>query len=63
VSRRPCIITQAAVARAIRAAKQAGAHGVEVRPDGCIFVRLVPLSTEADVEAPAPLEGTPEIVL
>lgn len=40
MSRRPAKITQADVARAIRAAKQAGAAGVEVRPDGTIYVRL-----------------------
>lgn len=40
MSRRPATITQADVARAIRAAKQAGAAGVEIRPDGTILVRL-----------------------
>ena len=38
MSRRAAIITQADVARAIRAAKQAGAATVEVRPDGTIIV-------------------------
>ena len=32
--------TQADIARAIRAAKQAGAKGVEVRPDGTIHISL-----------------------
>ena len=32
--------TQADIARAIRAAKQAGATGVEVRPDGTIHISL-----------------------
>lgn len=43
--RRPAIITQADVARAIRAAKQAGAAEVEVQPDGKILVRMLPTST------------------
>jgi hypothetical protein len=40
MSRTPARFTQADVARTIRAAKQAGAGGVEVRPDGTIFVHL-----------------------
>jgi hypothetical protein len=40
MSRTPARFTQADVARTIRAAKQGGAHGVEVRPDGTIFVYL-----------------------
>jgi len=42
VSRRPATITQADIARAIRAAKQAGAAEVEVRMGGqtAIFIRL-----------------------
>jgi hypothetical protein len=48
--RRPANVTQADVARVIRAAIQAGAGGVEVRPDGTIFVRL----TE---QAPAPVDS------
>jgi integrase len=40
MSRRPAAFTQADVARAIRAAKQAGAEFVEVRPDGTIVVLL-----------------------
>jgi hypothetical protein len=38
--RRSATLTQADVARAIRAAKQAGAESVEVRPDGTIIVQL-----------------------
>ncbi|MCQ0987517.1 hypothetical protein [Jiella marina] len=34
-------ITQADVARTIRAAKQAGAVEVEIRPDGTMIVHLV----------------------
>lgn len=40
MSRRSAIITQADVARVIRAAKQAGASAVEVRPDGKILVLM-----------------------
>jgi hypothetical protein len=40
MSRRGAIITQADVSRAIRAAKQAGAATVEVRPDGTIVIRV-----------------------
>jgi hypothetical protein len=38
--RRRATITQAEVARVIRAAKQEGATAIEVRPDGAILVRL-----------------------
>lgn len=41
--RTPAKITQADVARAIRAAMQAGASAVEIRPDGSILVSLMPL--------------------
>jgi hypothetical protein len=57
MSRRPAAITQADIARAIRAAKQAGAAEVEVRIGGAtILVRIAP-STEK------PLETAAEIVL
>ncbi len=54
MSRRPAAFTQADVARAIRAAKQAGAAEVEVRASGqaTILIRLSP-STAPDQE-PAP---------
>jgi hypothetical protein len=61
--RRAATITQADVARSIRAAKQAGAAGVEVRPDGCIIIRLSLPSTAPADESPAPLAEQPEIVL
>lgn len=59
MSRRPARITQADINRALRAAKQAGAAGVEVLPDGSIRVLL---------EAPErpqeqPLASGKEIVL
>jgi hypothetical protein len=40
MSRRPAIITQADVARVLRAAKQAGAGVVQIRPDGTILIDL-----------------------
>lgn len=43
MSRTPARVTQADVARTIRAAKQAGAVGVEVRPDGSMYVQLYKL--------------------
>jgi hypothetical protein len=59
--RRPALLTQAEVARAIRAARQAGAAGIEIRPDGTIRVDLNPVPTVSD--APAVAEGEAEIVL
>jgi hypothetical protein len=52
--------TQADVARAIRAAKQAGAAGVDVLPDGTIRVLLVSESTTAPKQS---VDEAPEIVL
>jgi hypothetical protein len=40
MSRRPALLSQADVARAIRAARQTGAECVEVRRDGTIVVLL-----------------------
>jgi hypothetical protein len=58
--RRPAAITQADIARAIRAAKQAGAAEVEVRVGAAatILVRIAP-STASE----KPLEPIGEIVL
>jgi hypothetical protein len=46
--RRPAIISQADVARAIRAARSAGADAIEVRPDGTIkiMLKVLPLAPE-----------------
>jgi hypothetical protein len=41
MSRRPASVTQADVARAIRAAKQAGAHSVEVVQRNGTTIRVV----------------------
>jgi hypothetical protein len=51
--RRAATVTQADVARAVRAAQQAGAVSVEVKPGGAIVIHLSPQSpqvTEAEVE-------------
>lgn len=61
MSRRPAKVTQADVARTIRAAKQAGAAGVDVLPDGTIRVTLLP--SVAPVSEPVSEEGDREIVL
>jgi hypothetical protein len=61
MSRRPATITQADVARAIRAAKQEGAAEVEVRVVGdraSILIRIAP-STKSDPL----LESAGEIIL
>jgi hypothetical protein len=59
MSRRPACLTQAEIARAIRAAKQAGAAEVEVRVTGAsILIRLAP-STSAETR----LEPAEDIVL
>lgn len=53
MSRRPAAITQADVARAIRAAQQTGAAGVEIVRRGdeaTIFIRLTP-STAPESDA------------
>ena len=56
--RRPAVITQADIARAIRAAKQAGAAEVEVRVgEATIVVRL---STD---NVDPPLESPREVIL
>jgi hypothetical protein len=55
MSRTPARITQADVARAIRAAKQAGAGGVEIRPDGTILVLVSPeIASKKDPEQVEP---------
>jgi hypothetical protein len=60
MTRRPASITQADVARAIRAAKQTGAAEVEVRISGqtSIVIRIAP-STAQEIA----LENSEEIVL
>lgn len=49
--RRPAKVTQADIARSVRAAKQAGAGAVEVRPDGTIVISISPPTVASvDVE-------------
>jgi hypothetical protein len=52
MSRRPALVTQADVARAIRAAQQCGAGPVEIKPDGTIRIMPSPESTAASDESP-----------
>jgi hypothetical protein len=59
VSRRPATITQADIARAIRAAKQAGAAEVEVRNAGVTILFRIAPSTATET----PIEEAREIVL
>ena len=58
--RRPAAITQADVARVIRAAKQAGAAAVELKLDGTLVIRLIQLSPET---TDTPVVLAKEIVL
>jgi hypothetical protein len=60
MSRQPAHITQADIARAIRAAKQTGATAVEVRigDQGALIIRLSSTETRAH-----DLEQSAEIVL
>jgi hypothetical protein len=53
VSRRPAAITQADVARAIRAAKQAGAAEVEIRSGSKIVIRIASSTSDATTLEPA----------
>jgi hypothetical protein len=63
--RRPATVTQADVARTIRAAKQAGAEYVEVRPDGTIVVALkdAPISAPSISSDDNPQPAQQEIIL
>jgi len=60
MSRRPAAITQADIARAIRAAKAAGAAEVEVRTEGgTIVIRIAPSTASSET----PLEPVRQIRL
>jgi hypothetical protein len=48
MSRTPARVTQADIARAIRAAQQTGAGPVEIKPDGTISVNLSPATAPDD---------------
>jgi hypothetical protein len=56
--RRAARTTQADIARAIRAAKQAGAEAVDVHPDGRISILLSTRSGNPSLD-----EESPEVVL
>jgi hypothetical protein len=55
MSRRPANVTQADVARAIRAARQTGAGTVDVLPDGTIRISLAPTAGKPPVTVDADL--------
>jgi hypothetical protein len=57
MSRRPATITQAEIARVIRAAKQAGAAEVVVPVDG------VPITIKLSTATDKPVEDADEVVL
>ena len=61
MSRTAAKVTQADVARAIRAAKQTGAGYVEILPDGSIRISLSPSSKERNAQPH--VERKPIIVL
>jgi hypothetical protein len=50
MSRRPVRLTQGDVARAIRAAKAAGASLLQIKPDGTIIVNLVKPTAEQETD-------------
>lgn len=57
MSRRPARFTQGDVARAIRAAKTAGASSLQIKPDGTIVVNLLkPAEEQKADEAVEPEE-------
>lgn len=51
MSRTPARVTQADIARAIRAAQQTGAGDVLVQPDGSILIRPSPKTADAPLDA------------
>ncbi|MBB3934888.1 hypothetical protein [Aureimonas phyllosphaerae] len=54
MGKRAAVVTQADIARTIRAAKQAGAAAVEVRPDGTVLVHLTADTIPRGTSEPAP---------
>jgi hypothetical protein len=63
--RRAATLTQADVARVIRAARAAGAGAVEVRPDGTMLVRIEapPVAPPAENPQPAVVEDNDDFML
>jgi hypothetical protein len=60
MSRTPARVTQADVARTIRAAQQCGADAVEIKPDGTIRVVLSPKTIPSE---PPDIEPKTKVVL
>jgi hypothetical protein len=60
MNRRPAIVTQADVARAIRAAQQCGAQAVEIKPDGTIHISLGKTASDHSGEQTIP---EPKVIL
>jgi hypothetical protein len=60
MSRTPALITQADVARVIRAAKQCGAAAVEIKPNATIRVILSPETIPSE---PPAIEPKTRVVL
>lgn len=63
MSRTPARVTQADVARAIRAAKQTGAGAVEVLPDGTIRIQIAPASAPAESPAAPPPVAEEKVIV
>jgi hypothetical protein len=61
MSRRPANVTQADIARALRAARQCGAGPVRIQPDGTILID--PQPEHAGGKAQNPVEDDEEVVL
>jgi hypothetical protein len=59
MSRTAAKFTQADVARSIRAAKQAGAGSVELRPDGTIVISMNSAGEKKEIS----VEPEPEVIL
>lgn len=60
---RPALLTQAEVARVIRAAKREGVATVEVKPTGAILIHLSPPSPQATEGKAKALAERKEVVL
>jgi hypothetical protein len=53
MSRRPALLSQGDIARTIRAAKQAGAGAIQVRPDGTLVIMIEAPAVAPEPEQPA----------
>jgi hypothetical protein len=63
MSRTAARFTQADIARATRAAIQAGAKGIEIRPDGVMFLHLAKAEHRAQDGAPPTAVDDDEIIV